>query len=225
MYKYIYFGAAAMVVMTIFQLFNIFTYKPSTKIKYGYLLFCLPILLGLFLSPRGLNADAVEGRGLEGILRGNTDVFNDSSTGEKIYDETKLSLQRKEYIVDNEVIVNNDNYYKAISDIYQNLSFFKDRKIKVQGFVFKGSDFSSDEFVAARMLINCCAADAQVIGFLCKFDSNIDLKKDMWVEVVGHLQEYPLSNNSFIKSKGIPVIIVDGITEIQEPKEKYIYPQ
>lgn len=217
MYKYVYIGATAMGIMTVYQLFSIYTYNPSTKLKAGNIMFVIPLVLGLMVNPRGLNADAVENRGVEALLKGNISAFS--------YNTKKmLTSERMRYIKDNEVIISNDNYYRLMEDIYENLDLYIGKSITVTGFVYREDNFPKGQFLAGRMLMNCCAADAQVLGFMCKSDTITDIDKEKWVMVTGTIEVGEKPQNHAEGEGKFPVIKVENISMQEEPVNKYIYP-
>ena len=64
----------------------------------------------------------------------------------------------------------------------------------------------------------CCASDMQIVGFLCKDNSNKVYNSDSWVKVTGTLKknEDPSSSDS-------KYIEVESSENIKAPKEQYIY--
>ena len=168
-------------------------------------MFIVPLFLGLIINPKGLNARAEQNRGIS--------VFDKENmfSGTKDFDV----LEEHSYIHENNIVIDDKNYYSIMNKIYENINLYKGKKITVIGFVYKDNNFSNDEFVAARMMVSCCAADAEVIGFICKYSQSIKL--------TGVIEEYTLEN---VKGgrKSIPLIIVEKLANIEEPSNQYIYP-
>ncbi len=90
-------------------------------------------------------------------------------------------------------------------------------KISIKGFVYKDLELDEDEFVPARLMMTCCAADLSPCGFVCKYNKASELEGDTWVTVEG----------TIIKKErnGIedPQIDVNNISSA-DPTEDYIYP-
>ncbi|GMQ63464.1 TIGR03943 family putative permease subunit [Vallitalea maricola] len=122
--------------------------------------------------------------------------------------------------IDDDIIVMDDtNYYKYLNEIYKNLDKYKETKIEVIGFVFKDNkEFKKNEFVPARLLMVCCAADMVPIGFLCHYDDTVLLEKDSWVKVSGTLDATEFEGNK------IPIINATTVQQVDEPEDAYIYP-
>ncbi|WP_027308347.1 TIGR03943 family protein [Caloramator sp. ALD01] len=112
--------------------------------------------------------------------------------------------------------VKNSNYLDVMDELHKNLDRYEGREIVIDGFVFKDKSFNENQFVVARMLITCCAADAQIIGLMVEGENN--LKENEWVRVEGVIKK------GVYNGEIIPVIKCKGVKLIEKPKEEYIYP-
>lgn len=158
----------------------------------------------------------VETNGADDIIEGNEiDDSLDNSSNNISSDSCNDIIN-----IDNDIIVMDDtNYYKYLTEIYENLDKYKDTKIEVIGFVFKDNkEFKDNEFVPARLLMVCCAADMVPIGFLCQYDDTVQLEKDSWVKVTGTLDSTEFEGNK------IPIINATTVQQVDEPEDAYIYP-
>lgn len=116
------------------------------------------------------------------------------------------------------VIVDSENYVRWMEELFNNLDQYKGKKIEVTGFVYKDDQFGENEFVSARMMMVCCAADMQTVGFLCKYNGSPELTADSWIKVTGTIEE-----GEFEGSK-MTVIEVDQIENTEKPENEYVYP-
>ncbi|WDC83247.1 TIGR03943 family protein [Caloramator sp. mosi_1] len=133
--------------------------------------------------------------------------------------EVNLTIPFKltgEIIKDGLIDVNNKNYLDVLDELQRNLDKYQEREIKIEGFVFKDKSFNKNQFVVARMLITCCAADAQIIGLMVEGDYNV--KENEWVRVEGVI------NKGVYNGDIIPIIRSKSVKLIEKPKEEYIYP-
>lgn len=211
MIKYVYVGFIALGILTIYQFFNLFSYHEEHEIKYGYIMFMIPLVLGFFISPKGLNAYAVKNRGISIFQKANT-----------LSDDKSTMSQEEIKIVDGEIAIDDKNYLQVMNKLYENISKYKGNRITIKGFVYTDTDFEKNNFVAARMVLSCCAADAEVVGYMCEYNGSDKLAKDEWVQLTGTLEEGYININNG-ERRLIPLIKVEKLTKIKEPVNKYIY--
>jgi len=112
--------------------------------------------------------------------------------------------------------VDSKNYLDVMEELTNNLDKYVGREIIIEGFVYRNKDFSKNQFVVARMLVTCCAADAQIVGLMV--DAGLNIKDNSWVRVRGYIKRGSYDNQQ------IPVIEAKSIDLIKKPKEEYIYP-
>lgn len=125
-------------------------------------------------------------------------------------------MKRNGKIEDGVIDVNNSNYLDVLDELHRNLDNYIDREIVIDGFVFRDKSFTQNQFVVARMLVTCCAADAQIVGLLV--DGKCEYKEDEWIRVEGTIDKGSYYGDT------IPTIKAKQINKIDKPKEEYIYP-
>ncbi len=116
------------------------------------------------------------------------------------------------------ITVDSKQFYPWLVELYENLDAYEGYRIAVTGFILNDPEqFASDEFVAARLAMNCCAADLVPVGLLCRYDGAAALEADAWVTVEGTVAagEY--------MGEPEPQIRVEKITPA-EPIAEYIVP-
>lgn len=89
-------------------------------------------------------------------------------------------------------------------------------------FYLQNDNIKANQFVIARMLMVCCAADAQIVGFLCDSSAQ-NLDKNTWVQVTGILDATNYTDNSSKQTSLIPLIKIQSIKKVNPPASKYIY--
>ncbi|GMQ59678.1 TIGR03943 family protein [Vallitalea sediminicola] len=153
------------------------------------------------------------------IVRNEIDDSSDNSSNKTSSDSSSDSFNDIINIDEDVIVMDDSNYYKYLTEIYENLDKYKGTKIEVIGFVFKDNkEFADNEFVPARLLMVCCAADMVPIGFLCQYDNTVQLEKDSWVKVTGTLDSKEFEGNK------IPNINATTVQQVDEPEDAYIYP-
>lgn len=120
---------------------------------------------------------------------------------------------REETIIGDIIVFNVKNYIHYLEEIGRNINEHKGKKVIISGFVHKEDSFKKNEFILSRILMNCCAADSQVLGIICNWDKIEMIEKDSWVNIEGILTS---KNNH-------PVILVQKLEKAKTPDNTYIY--
>lgn len=201
MIKYSAFSFVVLGELTIVQFFKIFSVKTRNRFKNGYMLFLMALVLGVFFAPGGLNSDISKKKGVTFVSSGNIENI------------AAHSHEEGEVIEGNEIIFSEKNYIHYLEDLGKNLDKHIGKKIKITGFILKDDSLSDKEFVITRMLINCCAADSQVLGIRAKWSNAEDLEEDQWVIVEGTVSSEDKN----------AVILVQRLKIIDKPSNPYVY--
>lgn len=128
--------------------------------------------------------------------------------------KSSLSLAK-----DGSVQVSDDQFYPWLSELYANMDKFDGKLITIEGFVYRDSSaMKANQFVPARMLMYCCAADLVPCGMLCEYDKASELKVGAWVTVTGTIRI------ETERDQRQPVISVLQIVSANPPAEAYVYP-
>lgn len=217
MVKYTIFSLVGFIVLTFFQLNKIFMISRNNKFKLGYMLFLFPLLLGF--SAKGLDSSIADDKNItltstNSNQNGTLNISSDNPISERA-----LYLRN-----DGVVIFRDQTYYKALNDISLNLKDFKGKQIEITGFVYNDEGLPKDEFVVARMMMSCCAADAQVIGIASKWQNSQSLNKGEWVKLKGIIDATPYIDPNTKASEELPLINVTEIERNQPAGNQYIYP-
>jgi putative membrane protein len=210
MVKYTTICLASFVGLTLYQLRNVFMISRKNKINKGYIIFFIPLILGF--TTMGFDSSIADKKGVV--------LTNISQRVAKASNANGKAEQ--DYIVDGRVIFNDGDHYKILSDIEINLPKYKGKKVVISGFVYKQNDFSKNKFVIARMAMSCCAADAQVVGLMSKWDNATTLNKGEWINVEGVIDTILYKEPNTNKEIQLPIIIVEKVEKIQVGSE-YIY--
>lgn len=119
------------------------------------------------------------------------------------------------------ITVSNDDFSMWITELFTNMENYKGYTVAMTGYIFKDPELKKDEFVPARLMMSCCAADLSPTGLICKYDKASELKADTWVTVEGTLiiGQYEYEGEKYEE----PQISVTEITPAEEV-EGYVYP-
>lgn len=129
--------------------------------------------------------------------------------------------QDVQVMASDEIVLDNENYTKIITDIEQNPEEYIGKKIRLEGFVYRDPQFNSDDFVIARMFMLCCAADAQITGLMATWDKSDRLEDEQWLRVQGILKtkEYEIDGQKNL----IPIIQIETANKLPTPDNQYVY--
>lgn len=232
---FLLFAAAAMLAIALLLCRELFSPVQSTTRFWSLLLFVLPLLMALAIPPRTL--DSASGTTGSVQLISNTagaasptvsasesastptaDPAN--GTGDISQALPQIEMQQPSIVLQDGVLVlNSDNFYAGLCDVYDHLQDYKGVPISLVGSVFKDNEsFSENQFVPARLMMVCCAADMQPAGLMCQYDGASQLTVDSWVKVEGVIGE------TTFESETIPCILAESVTLTEAPPEPYIYP-
>ena len=142
---------------------------------------------------------------------------NDEPSASDTAEESKTAASVDD-AVSSTLIFEADNFYENLYNIYADMDAFIGREVELTGFVYRDDALYDDEFVTARLLMVCCAADMQTVGLLCRWPDAGELESDTWVTVTGTLTKTALDGES------IPVIEATSVEETSAPDIVYIYP-
>ncbi len=119
---------------------------------------------------------------------------------------------------DDIAVIDENNFVKWVDEISNNPLKYEGKKVTVSGFVFKDEQFESNEFVAARMMMTCCAADMSIIGLPAQYRLASELKQDSWFEFSGTIV------NGEFNGQQMPIINIERAEKISKPQYEYVYP-
>lgn len=208
-----------------------------------YGLFIIPLGFGLLLPDQALGSDMVSKKGLifslpapsfepslkpENISAIAADTFpsspkpESSKTNPGQLDE--LFIPPDAYSVEFSELakrlyplpiiqVNTAIFSETIGAIDMYKEHFLNKKILLQGFVFREEDMLPDTFALTRFLVMCCTADAVPFGVMIRGEDVAVFEEDAWVEVEGTIQ---------ISNIGLQ-IEAEQIRQLELPASPYIF--
>lgn len=144
-------------------------------------------------------------------------------------DKSKISIQshsNSNTSQNNEIVIDSSNFTHLVNDICNSEpNKYKGKKITITGFVYRDETIGKNEFLIARLMIICCAADADVVGLISDWSNKAStLKDDQWVTVTGVIDS-EMHKNYYGPDQLMPIIRVEKIVNTEKPKNQYIYPE
>ncbi|WP_202711022.1 TIGR03943 family putative permease subunit [Sporosalibacterium faouarense] len=233
-----------LVILSIVQITRVFSKGHGTKIRKGYILFVLPLLLVFIVNPKGLNAQIIAKKGVNlGEIR-NSNIGNiqdkDIDNKEEIENsgvqvDKATESSEAQSITDNQMEINTDYisfantqesqvFLDTINNVSNNTEEFLNQEVSVIGFIYRQEDFKENQFVIARMLLSCCVADTQVIGLLCESEEANNFNDSEWVRITGTVNTTVYLDPKFNQEISLPLLKISSIERVSEPESPYVYP-
>lgn len=231
---FILFAAGAMFIIALLLSRDLFS-PTETGDFWPLLIFAVPLLMAFAIPAKPFDS----GSGTAGPVQliSNTaavgtvqpessasapaaDASSSSSTAELSQALPQVEMQQPDIVLQDGVLVlNSENFYAGLNAVYDHLDDYKGTPVALVGYVFKDSEsFAANQFVPARLMMVCCAADMQPTGLLCLYDGASQLEADSWVKVEGTIDE------TTFEGETIPCILANSVTPAEEPAEPYVYP-
>ncbi|MFL0250952.1 TIGR03943 family putative permease subunit [Clostridium neuense] len=203
MTNYIIFSMVVLFLLSILEFKKIlFDKKHITSVS---IIFFVPLILAYIINPQGLNSNIASNKGVTSNIYSNQADLENMAVNKNLIRFT------------------NDNFSDMTNEISYNLNKYKGKKITLSGFVYRDDHFSKNTFVTARMLIICCAADAEVTGLACRVKNNASPKNNEWISITGTINSIENFDKDYSDQKTIPIIDVESIKRINKPSSPYIY--
>jgi putative membrane protein len=203
--------------------------KPSRlKSIFISIVLLFPIISGLFFPIASLDAATVKTKGFHFKGVENKDDYGqhqflkpDRSVfyGEDGY-RSIMDKEKKPFVKDKKLQLNDGNYLKAMESIYYEPSLFTSKDIQFNGFTYNGEDQTKkNQLFLLRFGIIHCIADSGVFGMMVEFPKGTKFPDNKWIKIDGEIQTMyyqPFKSN-------IPYVKVKSWKAIDKPKEEYVY--
>lgn len=226
---YMKFTIVAMLLISLFILRDVFKPQRNKVNYYQYLFFIIPLIMAFCLPAVDMNSASMSYSGTKPLAQTIENTKDTSSL--KADNSSAASSQNSDTPVQNDAesentglklhgdtIAMDDNFIMWVQEISDNPSKYIGKAVTVTAFVFKDKTFKSNEFVAARLMMVCCAADLSPAGLLAHYDKASELKQDSWFKFSGKIE------NGEFSGQQMPVIKIAKAEKVSKPKEEYVYP-
>ncbi|MBZ9688956.1 TIGR03943 family protein [Clostridium estertheticum] len=241
MVKYVKFALYFFIVLVIFQGKNIYAFKKAKSLKLGYIMFLIPLTLGILLKPVGVSVDSAINKGFSltsqmkistlkhkhTVLEDGTEVCDinekDTHSTENANEQLKMSLESISLLKGKTINMTSGNFINAYEDIYGNPHNHVGRTINMKGFIYNQKGLNKAEFILSRIVVSCCAADAQLVGILCDYSGEKVFPEGTWINIEGTLGEREYKDAKSGEISVIPIIKVSKAKKIDVNNNEYIY--
>lgn len=207
------------------------------KLKWGYCLFLLPLLLAVVNTETIGESSVARVNGT--VIKGQLDEGQSSSDSRRIVeDDGHISLEQAaskprishgivKAIVEHKgpdpYVVEDDLLLEFLERIHSNIEPLIGKKVRYIGMVYKAEEFKDTELVVGRMMMFCCAADMQLVGILSETEEAQAFANDDWVEVTGVLSRIDYQMPGEKISSEMPYLTIEKIEKVEAPEEPYVY--
>lgn len=207
MKKYLIFATVVLTLLSLAQIPMIFTIPDRGGVKKGIIVFLGALVMIGTVSRLDISTSNIASKGIK-------------LSTKSYWKDTGDNHHHNEKVPQGIIELKGENFYCYLEDIEKNLSAFIGREVIVEGMVYKTSSMKKDEFIVSRMVMSCCAADAQVIGIKC--DGNLEASlNEQWVELRGTIGKTKILEDR--KLVDVPKINVTYLKKINKPSNLYIY--
>lgn len=87
------------------------------------------------------------------------------------------------YKLGDEMTINDDEFGVFYIDTFDSRSRYDGKIVEFNCMTMLSKQLPKDTFVAGRLAMTCCANDIQLIGHLCSYKGNLDIKNKGWIRL------------------------------------------
>lgn len=217
MFPYVYLAAAMLLLLALSQIGRIRNSSEMGRTIPGSLiLFILPLILGALPESSSLQGDLSATRGI--IISDGITLFRGSGDKAPLGGSAEAGPVVPGGALRPDLIVDESNFLVEMYAMYRAPREYEGMRITLSGFAMTLPELEKDQMVLSRMAVSCCAADASVIGLICRHPrSSILFKEESWYAVEGVISRMVWNGRE------LPVLVIDSWEEIGEPENKFVY--
>jgi len=116
--------------------------------------------------------------------------------------------------------IEDDDFGLWFSDALDNPERYDGKTVQFTGQVYRDDKMPAGFFIPGRYIMNCCSADMQFAGYLCKSKVASQLKKESWVSVTAKV----LIRYMDFYQREAPVLIATKMDPGKQPEKEYVLP-
>ena len=226
------FTSAAMIVIAFLMMKSVIRQDAEKGRLWPLIFYVIPIIMAFIIPPQSFDSNTATIGEVQ--LKSGTYAGSDFTTNKRTSQNnsksqitgqadsgSELNIKPEENLsnTSSTLYMDTDNFVECMNDVYEDVDSYVGMPIEAIGFVYRDEQqFKTNEFVAARLMMVCCAADMQPVGFLCRFGKSDSIKTGAWVKVDGTIDKTEYGGDT------IPFIKVDSIQTTEKPDTEYVYP-
>lgn len=235
------FGVIVMIIIAVF-LFTSSLKAETRKFRFKrYIAFIIPlIMIALYQTLKytssikkqdiGANSSSMASNDIQDINRNSnnqtssstfSDTYKTDLYGSKTESDRNGTISQNKLDISNGIIkINSKNFVLSLDEIIGNLSKYDGMRIEITGFIYEDPSLNLEEnqFIIARYMMVCCAADMQIAGLRCQYRTSDLYDTNTWVTIKGKIK------NDVYEGQPDPLILIDEIYRDDNPDTSYVYP-
>lgn len=193
--------AAVFIIIAGLSFFRALFSPSQGSINKSHLLFAIPLILAFLVPPTAA------------IPNTNGTMYSEAPTNTEVSNQHPQSTHDATGTID----MNDHDYMRWLDEFYNNTDQYVGREVDLTAFVYRDESCGRDEFIAARYVMVCCAADLQLSGLDCQYSDQAELESDSWVRIHGRLKKEMGGGTA------APVLQVETIHKVAKPDIEYVY--
>ncbi|MGL5575590.1 MAG: TIGR03943 family putative permease subunit [Sarcina sp.] len=180
-------------LFTVVQATRIFTIPSRSGIKKGYLQYVILIGILILVSVIDIPKTSL-------LMKGVKLFHSEHNHGEK-HNHAHTNLG------DGRVIINDENFHDGIEEISAHQDKYIGKEIEIEGIYYEDKNYL-DGFVITQLNMNCCIADSEYLGIVCKNNSldKMTLEVGEKIKVIGKISSFQNNNKNVLKIDVLEVI-------------------
>ena len=149
----------------------------------------------LVFTPQAFSSSMVQQKGMLTFKNAPTEAANPERIGLENKDNTVVDEKPKQQELDMKagqlarkdevILLTDDNFIVKFAQIYRSPQTYAGKNIEMEGFIVHHPQIGNDKYLIVRYAMICCAADAQVLGFMVKGTSTFP--DGSWVKITGKI--------------------------------------
>jgi len=116
------------------------------------------------------------------------------------------------------------SYFALYTKLYARPAAFRGDTIEITGRIIRDGTSTGNQFLAAHLLMWCCAADAVPLGFLCAGPLMAGAQLDGWVRIRGTLSTTKWADPYSGVRATVPLVNVISVQQLPSADFVYVYP-
>ena len=165
-----------------------------------FLVLSVPVALAAIVSPDSYGAVMIQNRGTGEIGFGATPVPKLADPSKSAQNDSPAAVEVGDLLI--------------AGQTESGMAQYEGKRVEFMGQVFP---LGERKFEIVRMLMLCCAADAQMLAVRVESDHDLQLQAMKWATVTGRVG---FTRNG---GRGVPVITAEKVTLVERPDDPFVY--